>query len=78
MASINIEEIQKYTDGIKNWLAIGESSSKECLVIKFKTGDQSTVMDDEMVNQTLYVQSRNGSVSIQFDSTGQLVSIELV
>lgn len=78
VAYIKVEEIQQHTDKLKDWLTVGESPAKECLVIKFKSGTDNIVIDEEMVNQTLYLQSRNGNVSIQFDASGQIVSIEIV
>lgn len=78
MANINVEDIQKYTDTLKDWLTEGESPARECLVIKFKTGIETTVIDEDMVNETLYLQSRNGNVVVHFDKTGQVVSIEIV
>ena len=77
MAYINIQQLQQYTDSLKDWLAIGESPSKECLVLKFKKGIGEQVIDEDMVNQTLYLQSRDGNVTIEFDDSGLIVSIEI-
>jgi len=78
MAYISIDEIQKYVDSRKNWLEEGESPAKECLVINFNKGKDNIVIDEEMVNKTLYLQSRNGNVVVYFDNTGQIISIEIV
>lgn len=77
MALISIQQVQEYTDSLKDWLAIGESPAKECLVLQFKKGHGEKVIDDERVNQTLYLQSRNGNVAIEFDDSGLIVNIEI-
>ncbi|MFC1894888.1 hypothetical protein ACFLYH_02970 [Candidatus Dependentiae bacterium] len=77
MAEIKIEQIQEYAEKLKSWLLLGESPAKECLVIQFKKGNSNIVIDDEMVNKTLYFQSRNGNISIEFDSTGLINNIEI-
>ena len=77
MAEIKIEELQNYVDGLKDWLSEGHSPAKECLVLKFKKGHGESVIDEEMVNETLYLQSRNGNITIEFDSSGLMTSIEL-
>lgn len=79
MAYIGIEDVQKYVDGLKNWLLEGESPAKECLVIRFINDvTDNFIIDEEMIDKTLFLQSRNGNVVLKFDSTGQLVSIEIV
>lgn len=79
MADIKIKDIQKYVDGLKDWIAFGESPAKECLVIKFDEEiDDKHIIDEEMIDKKLYFQSRNGNVVIEFDSTGQIISIEIV
>lgn len=78
MADISIEQIQEYTDRIIDWLSLGESPAKEGLVIRFKKGiNAEPVIDDEMINKTLYFQSRNGNVAIDFDETGLIINIEI-
>jgi hypothetical protein len=78
MAYITVKQIQEYTDKLKNWLSLGESPAKECLVIQFKTGEKTDpVIDEEMANKTLYLQSRNGNISIEFDNTGLITNIEI-
>ncbi|TGV31308.1 DUF2283 domain-containing protein [Mesorhizobium sp. M00.F.Ca.ET.186.01.1.1] len=79
MAYIGIEDVQKYVDGLKNWLLEGESPAKECLVIRFINDvTDNFIIDKEMIDKTLFLQSRNGNVVLKFDSTGQLISIEIV
>lgn len=78
MADIKIEQVLEFTEKTNDWLAIGESPARECLVISFKKGTgNEPVIDDEMVSKTLYLQSRNGNVAIEFDDTGLIVSIEI-
>ncbi len=77
MAYIKIEQIQKYADTLKNWLEVGESTAQECLVIEFQKGTSEKIIDDEMVNKTLYFQSRNGNISIEFDESGLIINIEI-
>lgn len=77
MAEIMIDELQKYVDTLKDWLNEGHSPAKECLVVKFKKGYGESVIDDEMANETLYLQSRNGNITIEFDSSGLITSIEI-
>ncbi len=77
MAYIKIEQIQKYADTLKNWLEVGESTAQECLVIEFQKGISEKIINDEMVNKTLYFQSRNGNISIEFDESGLIINIEI-
>lgn len=77
MAAISIRKVREYTDSLQNWLAIGESPAKECLVLQFTKDDGEQVIDEERVNQTLYLQSMDGNVAIDFDSNGLIVSIEI-
>ena len=86
MANITVEQIQVYADTLKNWLQENESPAKECLVIQFKKASSTEIDIDEdqanqilyvQVNQTLYLDSRNGNVSIDFDRSGQIVNIEI-
>ena len=77
MADISVEKIQDWVDSLKNWLETNESPARECLVIRFKKGSSKTVIDDEMVNQTLYFQSGNGHITVSFDETGQISYIEI-
>ncbi|MGN7472355.1 DUF2283 domain-containing protein [Brevibacillus sp. SAFN-007a] len=77
MAFITVEQIQKYVDSIKDWRSEGESTAKECLLINFIRDNNKSVVDEENINQTMYFQSKNGNVTIDFDETGQIVSIEI-
>ena len=86
MANITVEQIQVYADTLKNWLQENESPAKECLVIQFEKASSTEIDIDEdqanqilyvQVNQTLYLDSRNGNVAIDFDRSGQIVNIEI-
>jgi len=77
MAEINVEQIQSYVDSLKDWVAEGDSKAKESLLIRFKKGYGEPIIDEERVNETLYLQSRNGNIAIEFDASGLIVNIEI-
>lgn len=77
MAQISIEEIQNHVDTLKDWVKENDSSAKECLVIKFKKGYNEPAFDEDRVREVLEVESRNGHVTISFDASGLLESIEI-
>lgn len=77
MAEIKVDELIKYVDSLKDWLKENHSPARECTVIKFKGGNNETIIDEEMVNETLYLQSRNGNVTIEFDKCGLITHIEI-
>lgn len=77
MATIRIEKIQSYLDSIINWIERGESPASECLVIEFSPSYSNEIIDEEWVNKSLYLQSNNGNVVIDFDATGQIKRIEI-
>jgi hypothetical protein len=77
MANIDVEKIQEWVDTLENWIEIDESSASECLVIKFKKTNSKEIIDEEMVNQSLYFQSGNGHVTLTFDETGQISYMEI-
>lgn len=77
MAEINIEQVQSYVDSLKDWVSEGDSKAKESLLIRFKRGYGEAVIDEERINETLYLQSRNGNIAIEFDASGLIVDIEI-
>lgn len=77
MAKITIEQIQKYTNSLKDWKSEGKSSAQECLVIDFKKEFSKSIIDQDMINKTLYFQSGNGNVSIDFDEAGLITKIDI-
>lgn len=77
MAEIKVDELVKHVDSLKDWLKEGHSLARECIVIKFKRGVSDSVIDEEMVNKTLYFQSRDGNVAIEFDKSGLISYIEI-
>ncbi len=77
MAEIKVDELIKHVDSLKDWLKEGHSPARECTVIKFKRGVNDPVIDEEMVNETLYLQSRDGNVTIEFDKSGLITHIEI-
>lgn len=77
MATVRVEKIQSYLDSITKWIERGESPASECLVIEFLPSYSSEVIDEEWVSKSLYLQSNNGNIVIDFDATGQIKRIEL-
>lgn len=79
MAYIKIEEIIKFVDSKTQIFPEDHALARECLEIVFKkeTQDNTIVVDEEWVDQTLYLSSRNGAVVICFDHAGLVVGIEI-
>jgi len=78
MATIHVSEIQQFLKERGENDAVPWTEEGYFFEIRFdKQEDTLHIIDEEMVNRTMNVESPYGSVVIRFDSSGQLRSIEL-
>lgn len=77
MASIEINEIIKWVDKLDNWKANGDTTAREALNIKFSRGNEEIVFDEDYINKSISLQSRDGNVVIDFDKNGLIINIEI-
>ena len=82
MASIHIEELQKYlaSKGFEDALPYHSDAKGYFLEIRFdKSPSMSSevVVDEEFIGKVITAESGYGTVTILFDSKGQLKSLEL-
>lgn len=77
MANISIKEVIKWVDENNDNKEMNTVLAREALNICFTRGNEEHIIDDERINDTLYLQSRDGNVAIDFDKNGLIINIEI-